>query len=216
METHELPDVLSPAGDTCYPLFIPNNPQWRQLILGIIHQLADENYYRDLAFVPNDVSTVCDRWMQSTLAPLVQSMNDESDCSSIPAMTITDVAAQRTSNISISTFPYAVVFQTGTGFDAGNPTQLTPPAGDVVLQANIHFTANSANIGYVEIRKNIGTGTIVLARQDLSGVTINYVNLSAIDVANGTDFYELVIQSNLAITIQSGTFLPQLACKVFS
>lgn len=134
----------------------------------------------------------------------------------VPEMTITNLGLQRTSNVSISTFPYVVAFQTGSGYDSGNPTRLTPGEGDVIVQANIQITSGSATSGYIEIRKNIGIGTVVLARDNLAASTNNVINIAAIDTADSDDFYELVIQSSVPITIQTGVFFPKLECKVFA
>lgn len=132
------------------------------------------------------------------------------------SMAISNAAVQRTSNVSTSTFPHVVTFETGSGYDSSNPTRLAPGAGDAIIQANIQFTSGSASAGYVEIRKNTGIGTLTLARHSAVGATNHIINLTAIDTPDSDDFYELVVQSNVPITIQTGVFFPHLSCKVFA
>lgn len=127
------------------------------------------------------------------------------------AMTITHYLVNRTSTQAIAAgTPTAVTFNSGISYDAGNPTKLITGAGKNVLQANVHFTAATAPVGYVEIRKNTGIGTLVLARHDLSVVGTNYVNLAAIDNCDDDDYYELVISVNQASTLQNTVFFPSL------
>lgn len=192
METHELPDELNPTGDKCYPLFIPDDPQWRQLILGIIHQLADENYYRDLAFVPNDVAEVCEQWIQRTLIPLVHAMNDASECIDPVPETYQLFVERVTSTQSLlaAGSPNAIIWNGGS-FDISNPTQFPcPDDGLYTISSNFRLSCVNSIGWEVRLRKN---GTDELMRISHVASTLWQVGFSYQFHAFSGDYIELLV-----------------------
>lgn len=205
METHELPDDLNPTGDKCYPLFIPDDPQWRQLILGIIHQLSDENYYRDLAFVPNDVAAVCEQWIQRTLIPLVHSMNDETECGVVDTLLVEFKAATKNNTQGLTGGVEAsVIFNLGDFEPSPNQSRVVPSTGKITITGFVHLTSGVATQLTVAIRKN-GANDIV--RQSFFNTsTTQRMTITMSDECDDNDYYELRVLTNQASTIQNTEF----------
>lgn len=116
-----------------------------------------------------------------------------------------------TQSISAGT-PTAIQWNTGADYDSGNPTRLNiSENGLATIACGVHFTAGTAPVGYVEIRKNGGT---IKARHDLSVVGTNYLQIACIDGVNNGDYYEVLISTNQTSTLQVSTHVPNLSALI--
>lgn len=72
---HRIPTVLNPTGDLVVPLFIPHDPQWSGLLLGVLRQLEEvERYERDPNFDNENALVVVEQWRTRTITPLIDAI----------------------------------------------------------------------------------------------------------------------------------------------
>jgi len=79
---HRLPATLNPLGDICVSLFIPADIDYHALLLGVIRQLEDINYYeRDDNYDDTGAQTVSAQWRERTITPLIEALANGESCS---------------------------------------------------------------------------------------------------------------------------------------
>ena len=80
-------------------------------------------------------------------------------------------------------------FDTGSYYDSATNYRWTPPAGTVIIHVNAIFYESNTNGQNVEIRKN---NTSIAIASHRSAITYDDSRaLSVVDIANGTDYYEV-------------------------
>lgn len=204
METHELPETLNPAGDKCYPLFIPDDPHWKSLILGAIANLTLPEYYRQNAFAEQDVNSVIENWNNRTLEPLVQALSDDNGCG-ISTMTATYQSIERTSTQVI---PANVV----TNIIFPNVTALGTNVyvlddGIATINARLACFSGNAQIQLAILLLN----DIEIARDDnRSTSSQQYFEMTAIHEVDSGDEIKLQVYALGGTTVQIVPFTPQV------
>lgn len=77
---HRLPDNLTPDGDTCVPIFLPDDPQWIASFISVVKLLhQDKRWVRDNVGGV-DTLTVRNRWKETTFKPLITTLSDGNGC----------------------------------------------------------------------------------------------------------------------------------------
>jgi hypothetical protein len=72
---HKIPSDLNPSGDIVVPLYIPHDPQWTSLLLGVLIQLEEvDRYQRDPNFDNENALIVVDQWRNRTITPLIEAL----------------------------------------------------------------------------------------------------------------------------------------------
>lgn len=73
-----LPSVTNPPRDTCVPLFVPDDNEWKRHILDAIRRLTlDRTWQHDENMT---ALIVRDRWKNSTLIPLIEALESDEPC----------------------------------------------------------------------------------------------------------------------------------------
>jgi hypothetical protein len=169
------------------------NYQWRRIIVGILERELPK-------FAPDDTD------YQDRINTLIQDIYDLSE--PLPTLQVEITAIARIgSTQSFGVGNTIVTWNTGSAYDAGNPTRITPGEGNITLQAMLHFTSATASVGHVEIIKNGGS---IIGRQSLGALAANFENLVVFDLADADDYYEVQVNVNVASTLQISTLLPQV------
>ena len=78
---HNLPDNLNPTGDKCYPLFVPDDPQWNRYIIRAIRTLTFDRHWERDDNNGQDAIAVRRRWQDSTLQPFIDALESGAGCS---------------------------------------------------------------------------------------------------------------------------------------
>lgn len=74
-DLHRIPTDLTPSGDLIVPLIIPRDTQWTGLILGVLAQLEDVEYYQlDSDYGDTGAQTVTAQWRDRTITPLIEAI----------------------------------------------------------------------------------------------------------------------------------------------
>jgi hypothetical protein len=72
---HKIPTVLNPSGDIVVPLYIPHDPQYTALLLGVLITLEEvERYERDPDFDDDNAQIVAANWRDRTITPLIEAI----------------------------------------------------------------------------------------------------------------------------------------------
>lgn len=77
---HNLPDNLNPTGDKCYPLFIPDDPEWNRYIIRAIRTLTFDRHWERDENNGQDAIAVRNRWNESTYIPLIDALQNDTPC----------------------------------------------------------------------------------------------------------------------------------------
>lgn len=219
---HPLPSPLIPVGDICYPLYIPDDDNYRNLVLGAIRALTEDDYYREVSYNLTDVQTVTEQWRTRTLTPLVQAISDNDGCG-VSNMSIVQYGVTRTTNQGLiaANSPNSIIWSGPTfdplglgAFDAANPTRLNIYAdGIVIITFNGQINCVNAITFAVEIWRN---GVEMLAK-DFSGVAMNnhFSHLAWQYTASEDDWLEVKILHAQNSTLIATGFDPSLIVTQF-
>lgn len=211
LDAHELPSVLSPVGSICYPLFIPDDPHWHSLLLGAIRQLAESTYYSQSDFMPIETAEVCENWLNITLEPLVQAMNDESPCT-VTQPEIYQLNTERdtaTQTLLSANQPNAIIWNQG-NFHPTFTTRISLPVdGIYIVTANFRVTCVNAITWSVILRKD---GSQELLRISEVATTAWQVSFSWQFTSEEHDYIEILIVNSQNATLQIAT--PICACTL--
>jgi hypothetical protein len=72
---HKIPTVLNPSGDIVVPLYIPHDPQYTALLLGVLITLEEvDRYERDPNFDDENAQIVAANWRDRTITPLIEAI----------------------------------------------------------------------------------------------------------------------------------------------
>lgn len=207
MDTHEVPEVLNPAGSVCYPLFIPDDPHWRQLVLGALSQLTNPDYYRQNAFAPNDVISVCETWHEQMLVPFVQSMNDNAGCATMA----TYHEAERTTTQSITANTQTPIIWTTGGTPPLFSFVSIPASGIATVSFRVKL---QSAVGAVKTAFLIHNG-VEVTRHDIRVNTANqWLNLSYVMEVEVGDTFRVDVLCPQAMTVQVDDFTPKLSMVI--
>lgn len=77
---HRLPDNLNPEDDICYPLFVPNDPQWISALHRQIRTLTFDRHWERDEVNGADAISVRNRWNESTYLPFIDALFNSEPC----------------------------------------------------------------------------------------------------------------------------------------
>lgn len=81
MDKHRIPTVTNPSGDIVVPLYIPHDPQWSALLLGVLITLEEVDYYQnDPNYDNENAKLVAARWRDTTINPLIEAIANGEVC----------------------------------------------------------------------------------------------------------------------------------------
>lgn len=193
---HPLPSPLNPVGNVCYPLYIPDDDNYRNLLLGAIRTLTEDDYYREASYNLTDVQTVTDIWRNRTLVPFVQAMNDNEGCSGGSGLVAAQKTAQRTTDINFSQNLDVPIMWNAGDFDSTNNSRIyADSTGLGIVTASAHIaTLSTANLQYCFIRRN---GTDTLSRSHVqAGVANGEYSVSWSGPIASGDYFELCVRAS--------------------
>lgn len=77
---HKLPENLNPSGDICYPIFVPNDPEWISLFHRAVRILTFDRYWERDNVGGAETIAVRNRWNETTYLPLIDAIIENSGC----------------------------------------------------------------------------------------------------------------------------------------
>lgn len=75
---HQLPEVLTPQGDICVPLFIPAHTDYVALLVGALRKLELQRHYE--VDENQSYKIVTEQWRERTLNPLIEALTEATGC----------------------------------------------------------------------------------------------------------------------------------------
>jgi hypothetical protein len=98
---HKIPTVLNPSGDIIVPLYIPHDPQYTSLLLGVLITLEEvERYERDPDFDDENAQIVAANWRDRTITPLIEAIATGQGVSFMPTTRIEQIDMGATHTIA--------------------------------------------------------------------------------------------------------------------
>jgi len=182
------------AGDTITTLNL--NSEWRKFLASAI------GVYFSIATRSASQSQL------DTFDPLLADLFDDFYNGEVSSMlALTEVTRSTTQAVTASGGNQAITFDAGNGFDAGNPTRLTPPAGVHDIVGNCRINLNSTGRVQLKIRLN---GTDYLGESLSNSSTPHSLSIAAQYDFDGMDYVELIVENSVNGTVQNGSPKPTL------
>ena len=205
---HDIPSDLSPSGDICYPIFIPDDEDYRRLFLGAFRDLLSTNYYKQSSYDLNSVNTLIDIWRERTYLPFVQAMSENEGCESEPVLAQFKKSIRNATQSLTGATDTAIIWNNGY-VDGTNPTRVYAPFQPCAISivANIHVSAGSSFVCNAWWRVN---GSLEYGRRLSTAALNHYFNLSLVEQFGATDYVELMVIPQIAATLQVSTIVPNI------
>lgn len=148
---HKIPENLNPEGDKCYPLFVPDDPEWIRYLIRAVRTLTFDRHWERDENDGADVLSIREQWNTRTYLPLIDALQNDDNC---------DCDDEDTSNcITLPTSSETFLFEPNNPFD-GSDQRFTPiqarwrrwetlsNSDDIPEWAQQAYDAIGDNIGY--------------------------------------------------------------------